>query len=283
MIDAMSHARASRRAVAVLLFLSLFLSACKPKPAEIRVTPLKIQLFGKDRRASVKADVLDKKGNPVPEQSVTWESTNPKVASVEPSGIIKTTGAGRAQIVAKLGPLSGAATIEVVDVASLSVSPAKATLVGLAGTTFALIAEGRDGKGQPVAVKPKWTTSDPKVVQVTETGLVASVGEGKATVTASLGTDLSAGTELRILFKEIASFEIAPLTLILKTGDTQRINPVLRDTTGSLLEDAALVWTTSDPKVASITNGLVRAEGPGTAMITVAIGPRSHSATVLVN
>ncbi|MFI5182542.1 MAG: Ig-like domain-containing protein [Thermoanaerobaculia bacterium] len=279
----MKHARAPRRGVTALLLLGLFVSACKSKPVEVRVTPLKIQLFGKDRRASVKADILDKKGNPVPDQNVTWESTNPKVASVEPSGIIKTVGPGRAQIVAKLGPLSGAATIEVVDVSAMTLIPGRATLVGPAGTTFTLLADCRDAKGQPVTVKPKWLSSDPKVVQVTDTGLVASVAEGKAIVTATLGTDFSAGSELRVLFKDIASFEIAPLTLILKTGDTQRINPGLKDTSGTIVEDPALVWTTSDPKVASVMNGLVRAEGPGTATITVAAGTRSRSATVLVN
>lgn len=247
------------------------------------MTPLKIQLFGKDRRASVKAEVLDKKGKPVPEQNVTWESSNPKVATVEPSGIVKTVGPGRAQIVGKLGPLSGAASIEVVDVSSMTVSPARATLVGPAGTTLTLIVDTRDSKGQQVAARAKWATSDPKVVQVTETGFVASVGEGKATVTASLGSDLSAGSELRVLFSEIASFDIAPLTLILKAGDTQRINPVVKDTTGTIIEEAALVWTTSDPSVASVVNGLVRAEGPGTATITVAAGARSRTATVLVN
>ncbi len=279
----MSHERRPRRGVAGLLFLGVLLSACRPKPAEIRVSPLKIQLFGKDRRASVKADVLDRKGAAVPEQNPTWESTNPKVATVDASGIVKTTGPGRAQIVAKLGSLSAAATIEVADVASMTVNPPRATLVGPAGTTFTLTVDCRDSKGQPVTVEPKWATSDPKIVQVTDTGLVASLAEGKATVTASLGSDYSAGSELRVLFRQIASFEIAPLTLILKTGDTQRINPVLRDTTGAVVEEPALVWTTSDPKVAAVTNGAVHAEGPGTATITVAAGTRSHSATVLVN
>jgi len=272
-----------RREVAALLFLGVLLSACKPKPAEVQVTPLKIQLFGKDRRASVKADVLDKKGKPVPEQNVTWESSNPKVASVEQSGTVKTVGPGRAQIVAKLGSLSGAASIEVVDVSSMTVSPGRATLVGPAGSTLTLAVDARDSKGQPVVVRAKWATSDPKVVQVTETGLAASIGEGKATVTASLGSEFSAGSELRVMFREIASFEIAPLTLILKTGDTQRINPIVKDTTGTVIEEAVLVWTTSDPQVASVANGLVHAAGPGTATISVAAGVRSRTATVLVN
>jgi len=271
------------RAFAALLLTGLLLSACGQKPAEVRVSPTKIQLFGTDRRASVKADVVDKKGNPLPDQSVTWESSNPKVATVEPSGILKSVGPGRAQIFARKGDLSGLATVDVADVASLTMIPPRVTLVGPVGTTIALFADLRDLKGQPSPLKPKWSTSDPKIVQVTEAGLVASAGEGKATITASLGTDFSSGCEVRVLFREIASFEIAPLTLILKTGDTQRINPVVRDTGGAAIEDPALVWTTSDPKVASVLNGVVKAEGPGTATVTVAAGARSLRATVLVN
>lgn len=279
----MNESLSPRRALAALLSTGLLLSACGQKPAEVRVSPAKIQLFGKDRRASVKADVVDKKGNPVEDQSVTWESSNPKVATVEPSGIIKSIGPGRTQIVAKKGTLTGLASVDVADVASLAVIPSRLTLVGPVGTTFALVADLRDTRGQPSPMKPKWSTSDPKVAQVTETGLVASAGEGKATVTANLGTDLSAGCEVRVLFREIASFEIAPLTLLLKTGDSQRINPVVRDTGGTVIEDPALVWTSSDPKVASVQNGVVKAESPGTATITVAAGARIHRASVLVN
>ena len=283
MRSAMNESPSPRRAFAALLSIGLLLSACGQKPAEVRVSPSKIQLFGKDRRASVKADVVDKKGNPVPDQSVTWESSNPKVATVEPSGIVKSVGPGKAQIVAKKGTLTGLASVDVADVASLAVVPPRLTLVGPVGTTFALVGDLRDAKGQPAELRPKWSTSDPKIVQVTETGLLASAGEGKANVTANLGTDFSAGCEVRVLFREIGSFEIAPLTLLLKTGDSQRINPVVRDTGGAVIEDPALIWTSSDPKVASVQSGVVKAESPGTATITVAAGARVHRASVLVN
>ncbi len=279
----MSMRRLPRPAPGALLAAALILSACGRKPAEIRVTPAKIHLFGVDRRASLKADVVDSKGGSLPDQKVTWESSNPKVASVEPSGIVKSTGPGRAQIVAKVGALSGTAAVEVADTASMVLVPSRVTLVGPVGTTMTILADVRDSKGQPVAVKPKWASSDPKVVQVTEDGLVASAGEGKATVTASLGSDVSAGCEVRVLFRQIASFEISPLTLILKTGDTQRINATVRDSSGAVIEDPALVWSSSDPKVASVSGGLVKAEGAGTATINVTAGARSLSASVLVN
>jgi len=281
--DAMESLIRPRRALAALLLGGILLPGCGKKPAEVRVTPMKIQAFGMNRRAQVKAEVLDKKGNPLPDLNVTWESSNPKVANVEVSGIVKTTGPGKAQIVAKLGELKGAATIEVVDVASMALSPGRATLVGPMGTTMSLVADIRDSKGQPAAVKPKWATSDPKVVRVTESGLVASVGEGKATVTATLGADVSAGSEIRVLFRDVGAFEIAPLTLLMKTGETQRINATMRDQAGGLIEDPALAWSTSDPKVATVVNGLVKAESVGTAVVSVAAGAKTLRATVLVN
>jgi uncharacterized protein YjdB len=272
-----------RRTHAALLLAGALVAGCGQKPAEVRVAPAKIQIFGKDRQASVKADVVDKKGNPLPDQKLTWESSNLKVATVESSGTVRSIGPGRAQVVVRLGTLSGTATIDVVDAASMTLIPPRVTLVGPPGTTMTLMADVRDSKAQPAAVKPRWTTSDPKVVQVTESGLVASAGEGKATVTANLGTDLSAGCEIRVLFREIASFEIAPLTLLLRTGDTQRINALVRDTGGAAIEDPALVWISSDPQVASVMNGVVKAESPGTAIIIVAAGARRLRATVLVN
>jgi uncharacterized protein YjdB len=272
-----------RRALAALLLSGALLPACGKKPAEVRVTPLKLHVFGTDRRAQVKAEVLDKKGNLLPDLNATWASSNPKVATVEASGIVKSVGPGKAQITAKLGELTGTATIEVADVASMVVDPGRATLVGPMGTTMALAADIRDSRGQPVEVKPKWATSDPKVVRVTESGLVASVGEGKAMVTASLGADLSAGSEIRVLFREIGAFEIAPLTLLMKIGETQRINATVRDAAGGFIQDPALAWNSSDPKVASVAGGLVKAESVGTAVISVAAGSKALKATVLVN
>jgi len=49
------------------------------------------------------------------------------------------------------------------------------------------------------------------------------------------------------------------------------------------VEDPALTWSSSDPKVASVANGLVRGESQGTAIVSVAAGPKVLKATVIVN
>jgi hypothetical protein len=66
--------RSPHLAPTAFLLAGVLLSACGQKPAEVRVTPAKVQLFGKDRSSSVKGDVVDKKGNPLADQKLAWES-----------------------------------------------------------------------------------------------------------------------------------------------------------------------------------------------------------------
>lgn len=266
-----------------LLLASLGAASCGKKPAEIRVTPAKVQLFGKARRVPFSAEVLDKKGNVLPGQTLTWESSNPKVATVEASGLVKSVGPGKTQISAHLNALSGAATVVVVDIESVTMTPVRASLVGPVGTTLQLVAEAKDGDLKPVALAPKWATSDPKVVRVTDSGLIASAGEGRATVTASFGTDVSMGCDVKVFFKEISALEISAATVLLKSGETWKIVATLKDDKGVIIEDPALTWSSSDPKVASVSSGIVRGESPGTATVSVAVGPRVLKATVIVN
>jgi uncharacterized protein YjdB len=280
---AMKHRTSIGRFLPALLLVSLGAASCGRKAAEIRVTPAKLQFFGKNRRAALSAEVLDKKGNALPGQTLKWESSNPKAATVEATGLVKSVGPGKSQITARLNALSGSAVVDVVDVESVAVSPARASLVGPVGTTLQLLAEPKDGSGKPAALAPKWATSDPKVVRVTDTGLIASAGEGRATVTASFGTEVSAGCDVKVTFKEISALEISSATVLLKTGETWKIVATVKDDKGALVEDPALTWTSSDPKVASVSNGVVRGEGPGTATVSVAAGPRVLKATVIVN
>jgi uncharacterized protein YjdB len=283
MQNAMNLRSSFGRLLPVLLVASLGAASCGKKPAEIRVTPAKIQLFGKARRVALSAEVVDKKGNVLPGQTLAWESSNPKVATVEATGLVKSVGPGKAQISARLNTLSGVTTVDVVDVESVSMTPGRASLVGPVGTTLQLVAEAKDGAGKPVALTPKWATSDPKVVRVTDTGLVASAGEGQATVTASFGTDVSTGCDLKVHFKEISALEISAATILLKAGETWKIVATVKDDKGALIEDPALTWSSTDPKVASVSNGVVRGESPGTATVSVAAGSRVLKATVIVN
>ncbi len=266
-----------------LAMTSLALGACRPKPAEIRVTPAKVTLYGPGRSQSLKYDVFDKKGNPMPGLVAAWTSDKPKVASVDGNGLVRSLSPGRAIATANFQGLAASASVEVIDVASLTVSPNRMTLVGATGTKMALVAEVRDARGNLSPLKLKWNSGDPKVATVDGDGVVTAGAEGRTTVIASLGNDVSAACDVKVLHREIGAFELTPMTLILKVGETQRMTATLKDVTGLVIEDAALAWTTSDPKTATVTNGAVTGVARGAARISVATSTKTLGADVLVN
>jgi hypothetical protein len=270
------------KAVALAL-ASLALAACRPKPSEIRITPAKLTLYGPGRSESLKYEVRDKKGNPLPGMAASWTSDKPSVATIDANGTVRSLTPGRAVMTATFQNLTSSAAVEVVDVASLTVLPNRMTLVGAAGSKTALSAEIKDAKGNPSSLKPKWLSGDPNVAQVDANGGVTSGAEGRTTITASLGSDLSSVCDVKVVHREIAAFELSLVTLILKVGETQRMTATIRDATGVLIEDAALVWTTSDPKTATVSNGAVTGVARGTARISVAAASKTLNADVVVN
>jgi len=280
----MKTRRSGRTGEAIALGLvSLALWACGPKPSEIRITPARVALYGPGRTQSLKYDVCDKKGNSLPGMAVVWTSDKPKVASIDANGLVRSLTPGRAIMTATFQSLTSSAAVEVLDIASLTVSPSRVTLVGPAGAKMALLAEIKDGKGNPSPLKAKWLSGDPKVATVDADGVVTSVAEGRTTIIASLGSEVSSACDIKVLNREIAAFELTPVTLILKVGEIQKMTATIRDVTGVLIEDAALAWTTSDPRTATVSNGAVTGVARGSAKISVATASRTLSADVLVN
>jgi uncharacterized protein YjdB len=275
------HVAALRGAAAALA--AALVLGCGSKPAEIRLTPAKTTFYGAGHSQTIKFDVVDKKGRPIPGLTVAFASDKPAVASVDNNGLVRSIAPGRATLTATAQTATGSASVEVVDVASLAVSPSRMTLVGPPGTQMGLLAEVKDSKNNLISLKPKWMSGDAKIATVDANGVVTSVGEGRTTIIASLGNDQSSATDVRVLHREISTFEISPLTLILKVGETQRINATVKDASGTAIEDAALAWTSSEPKTASVSNGAVMGLARGTAVISVATSSRTLTATAIVN
>ncbi|HMA29726.1 MAG TPA: Ig-like domain-containing protein [Thermoanaerobaculia bacterium] len=269
--------------VLVLSLAVLAATACRPKPSSLRITPTKVTLYGPGRSQSLKYEIVDRKGNTMPGLVAVWVADKPSVATVDANGLVRSVTPGRATMTATFQNLSSSAVVDVMDVSSLVVSPSRMTLVGPAGTKMALVAEIKDGKGNPSPLKPKWTSGDPKIATVDADGVVTAGAEGRTTIIASLGIDVSSACDVKVLHRAIGTFELTPVTLILKVGETQRITATIRDSAGVLIEDAALSWTSSDPKTATVSNGAVRGVARGTARVSVATSTQTLGADVLVN
>ncbi len=270
------------RSLAAALGATLALG-CGSKPAEVRITPAKLTFYGPGHTQTFKVDILDKKGRVLAGLVPAWTSDKPKIASVDSNGLVRSLAPGRAIVSAAYQGTSASGSVEVVDVVSLTVSPNRMTLVGPPGTKMGLQVDVKDAKGNAANLKPKWMSGDAKIASVDADGVVTSIGEGRTTVIASLGNDLSSASDVRVLHREITTFEISPLTLILRVGETQRVNATVKDASGLTVEDAALAWTSSDPKTATVSNGAVMGVARGSAVITVATSSRKLTATAIVN
>lgn len=267
----------------VLSLTILTAAACRPRPSDLRITPSKVTLYGPGHTQSLKYDIYDKKGNAVPGLTAVWLADKPKVATIDANGLVRSLGPGRAIMTATFQNLTSSAVVEVMDVSSLIVSPSRMTLVGPEGVKMRLLAEVKDAKGNLSPLKPKWLSGDPKIATVDAEGVVTAATEGRTTIIASLGNDLSSACDVKVLHRVIAAFELTPLTLILKVGETQRFMATVKDATGVLIEDAALSWTSSDPRTATVSNGAVTGVARGTARISVATSAQTLMADVLVN
>ena len=131
-------------------------------------------------------EVKDSKGAAV-DMKAEWASSDPKVATVDPSGVVTSVGEGKSAVKATVGDVSGATDVVVVfrTIDALEASPLNIPLkVGELGRVT-LVA--RDPQGKPIPdVAATWTSSDP-MVATCSAGTVLGIGPGSATIRAVCG------------------------------------------------------------------------------------------------
>ncbi len=128
-------------------------------------------------------------------EEVTWASSDPDVASVDAAGLVSAVATGTATVTATsvFDPtISGSATVNVPGVTDIVVTPPSADLTLTGNVQLLTVATTVHGETDESVT---WSTSDPDVAAVSETGLVSAVGVGSATITAtSVATPTVSGT-----------------------------------------------------------------------------------------
>ena len=113
-----------------------------------------------------------------------------------------------------------------------------------------------------------WTSSDPTIATVSDTGVVTALKPGEVTITATVGGKSSSFT--LTIYDPKAGFITLDITeKSLLVGDELTLTPTVSPET---LRDKTITWTTSDDKVASVSDkGVVKALAPGECTITAAL------------
>ena len=120
-----------------------------------------------------------------------------------------------------------------------------------------------------------WSSSDPSVAYVAD-GVVTSVAPGSAEIMATCGK-VSAKCAVTI---DIAADYISldKLSIMLRAGDTEKLTATLEPS----YSNETVVWSSTDPSVATVQEGVVTAIAPGTARIHAKIGKRTAKCDIVV-
>ena len=249
----------------------------------IVIEPSSSSLMALGETVQLEASVLDQNGQPVAGAEVTWSSSDATVATVSGQGLVTAVGNGSVTITMRSGSASASVPVSVMQSAgSVVIEPTTATLMSL-GETVQLTATVLDGNGQPVAgAEVTWSSSDATVATVSGQGLVTAVGNGSVTITMRSGS-ASASVPVTVM-QSAGSVVIEPVTATLMSlGETVQLTAKVLDGNGQLVAGAAVVWSSSDASVATVSGqGLVTAVGNGSVTITARSGSASASVPVSV-
>jgi hypothetical protein len=247
------------------------------------------------------ATVLSNKGGSLTDRPVSWQSSDPAVATVSGSGLtatVSTVAVGNATISATAGGVTGTSAAIAIATApdalsALAVSPTTVTLVDV-GAAQAITTTPTTAQGANVSYAN--ATSSAAIATVTATGAnptITAVGPGTAAITIT-ATGSGAGLATKSIPKTITvivpSVATAQLNLpkngLLPNGKSDA-TLTLKSSNGTVLGKRQVTWTSSNTAVATVsgngTSATVTAVAPGSVTITATSeGVTATSQTLLV-
>ena len=214
------------------------------------------------------------------DKTVTWSSSDSAVATVD-NGKVTAVKEGTATITAKAGEKSATCSVSVsknvIAVTEITLNKTSLSLKEDESETLVATVKPDDATDKTVT----WSTSDSNVATVDESGKVAAIKEGSATITAKAG-EQSATCKVAVSKNVVAvtGISLNKTTLTLTEGESETL---VATVTPDDATDKTVTWSSSDSAVATVDNGKVTAVKEGTATITAKAGDKSATCTVTVN
>lgn len=204
-------------------------------------------------------------GTTYPEgQTITWASSDEKIATVSADGTVTAMGEGETVVSASFGGYTAECTVRV-SLPSISFAQNDVSLY--LGDSAKLNVDVTPG-GTPVT----WTSSNESVVKI-QNGEITAVGAGSVTVTAQITCDGVSYQSTCKVTVTAPSISLSSTSLTLMPGKTANLSA---NTNPS---DVQVSWSSDNTSVASVNGGTVTAVSPGTAKITAKITYNGESFT----
>ena len=216
---------------------------------------------------SINATIEPKSANI--KNNITWSSSNTNVVTVSQTGTITAVGKGQATITATTG--NGKKASCSVDVqknpVSIKLDKTKAVL-DLSETKTLQLTATVDPSDAATNKDLNWSSSNTKIITVSQTGVVTGIAKGTATITVSTVNGKKATCTITVC-KTPLSVTLSPASATLDMSGTKQMQ-LTATVTPSDADDKSVTWDSSNKDVATVSStGVVTAIGKGSTTITV--------------
>lgn len=199
-------------------------------------------------------------------KTVTWKSIDTSVATVK-DGLIVGKAKGKTEVVVTTTNRKITkkimVTVSEVPVESVSLDKSQASIH--VGETVSLVKTITPSNATNKDVT--WTSSDISVATVSDSGVVTAKKAGKTTITVTTNNNMTAKCIVTVLENDVPITAITlNKTSIYTTVDDKIIIEATIEPANAT--NKKITWETSDPNVATVSDGVVLTKGVGTATIT---------------
>jgi uncharacterized protein YjdB len=229
--------------------------------------------------------------------SVTWTSDAAGVVFVSnasgSNGQVTALSAGKANITATLGVVSGSATVVVTaaTLKSIAITPANPTVPVTTSVNFIARGTYSDGSIVDITTTATWSVVDGTIASISNAagsnGTATGTKIGSTQVNATLD-GVTGSTNLTVTGAKLVSIAVTPANSMLVAGIKQQMQAIgtYSDMTTVDLTTTA-VWTTGNAMIATVSNasgaqGLLTTVGQGTTTVTATASGVAGSTNVTV-
>jgi adhesin/invasin len=218
---------------------------------------------------TIPAILRDGSGVAIRNSVIAWSSSNTGIVTVSEAGVVTAVAVGTTQVTAVAMGQQATATVTVAP------GPAASVAVGLGaystriGDSVAAIVAIHDANGAAITDRPvTWASTNESVAKISAVGTITTFGVGTASITATV--DSVVGSAVLTVTPPAAAVVVVNLeSPKLVQGRTAPASVMVKDSAGNVMVGHTISWSTSDPKIATVTeSGEVHAISPGNAVVT---------------
>tara|TARA_R110000737_G_scaffold18342_2_gene36331 strand:+ start:5267 stop:7669 length:2403 start_codon:yes stop_codon:yes gene_type:complete len=221
--------------------------------------------------------------------SVTWLSADLAIATIDASGLAIGITTGSTVITASSNSPSGiqtastGLTISDATLSTLAITPVQPSIANGLTKQFIAIGTYSDGTSPDVSASVTWSSSDPLVAMVNETGVATAITTGTSVISATFET-LSATSTLTVTDAVLSSITLSPVEPSIAKGLTQQFTATGTYSDGISVDiTSSATWSSADTLVATV-NASALASGitTGTSIITATFEAQSADSMLTV-